>query len=149
MTRPRARTPAFVASEVFVVLAVLAIVLLIAVPPISRAARRYEAYAASREFRFDLAWARVRAILDGETVSLVFDERSGSYRVEAADGTVLRRRRLHRGVALTTTAADGTIPFTARGTSNLYSTTTIAVADDPAGPRYVTRVSPSGAWRDP
>lgn len=149
MTRPRPRTPAFVATEVFVVLVVLAIVLLIAVPPISRAVRRYEAYAASRELRVDLAWARVRAILDGETVSLVFDEGSSSYRVEAADGTMLRRRQLHRGVALTTTAADRTIPFTARGTSNLYSTTTIAVADDPAGPRYVTRVSPSGTWSDP
>lgn len=144
---PRTGTRAFAIADVFVTLVVLAILATIASPAISRAVRRYAAYGAAREFRADLARARIRAILDGRTVSLVVED--GAYRAERSDDEVLLRRTLPKGVSISTTAYRGTIPFTSRGTSNLYSTTTIRVEDDPGARAWIVRVAPSGAWWEP
>lgn len=144
---PRIETRAFAVSDLFVTLTLLAILASIALPAVSRSVRRYAAHGAARELRADLARARIRAILDGRTVSLVVEDRG--YRVERSDGTVLSRRTLPTGVTISTTAHRSTIPFTSRGTSNLYSTTTVAVEDDPDARTYVVRVSPSGAWWEP
>lgn len=144
---PRIETRAFAVSDVFVTLAVLGILASIAAPAVSRAVRRYAAYGSVRELRADLAGARIHAILDGRTVSLVVEDRG--YRVERSDGTVLSRTTLPAGVTISTTAHRSTIPFTSRGTSNLYSTTTVAVENDPDARAWVVRVSPSGAWWEP
>jgi hypothetical protein len=48
-------------------------------------------------------------------------------------------------VAIRTTANRQSIPFTARGTTDLYSTTWIGPAADPGGTWHGIRVSPSGA----
>ena len=62
-----------------------------------------------------------------------------------------RRRELllsHRvpgSVAVRTSANRQSIPFTSRGTTNLYSTTWIGPASDPEGKWHAIRVAPSGA----
>lgn len=131
--------------DLLVALSVLAILVALAVPPLSRVERRAAAGVAARELRADLARARIRAILDGATTRVEIDTAAGRYRIVDGSGRRLLERVLPPGVVLRTTAHRQSIPFTARGTSNLYSTTSIGVPADPRARWHVVRVAPTGS----
>lgn len=139
------RRDGFTLLEALIVLAVLSILVGIALPPLARAQRRFGAYTAARELRADVTHARIRAILDGATVRVVMDTASARYRVERADRTLLRVRELPPGIVLRTSAHRQEIVFSARGTSNLYSTTWIGVGGDADAHWHGLRVIPTGA----
>ena len=130
--------------EVLVVVAILAILVAVASPAVSGASRRYAALSAARELHADLVAARTRAILDGVTVRVVVDTLTASYRVVTAGGETVRRRTLPSTLLLRSTAWRQEILFTPRGTSSLYSTTWIGVADDPDVRWHGARVAPTG-----
>lgn len=131
--------------DLLVALSVLAILVALAVPPLSRAERRAAAGMAARELRADLARTRIRAILDGSTAWVEIDTAAGRYQVVDGSGRRLLERVLPPGVVLKTTAHRQSIPFTARGTSNLYSTTSIGIPADPDARWHVLRVAPTGS----
>lgn len=147
MARPVARPPGGGHSllEALLVLAVLAILLSLAAPPIVRWDRRFAAAAAARALRGDLARARTDAVLRGESVSVGLDTLAGAWRTTTQAGDTLRVRVLGPGLALSTTAHRQRILFTARGTSDLYSTTWIRVPADPGAREHGLRVAPTGA----
>lgn len=126
-------------------LVVLAILASAAWPPIARHDRRFAARAAARELAGDLARARSRAILSGQTIRVAIDTVGGRWRATSASGDSVLAGRLGAGLALRTTAYRQRILFTARGTSDLYSTTWIAVASDPDARWHGLRVAPTGA----
>lgn len=126
-------------------LAAAAVVASAAAPSLSRARRAYAAWSAGRELRADLVVARTRAILDGATVRVALDTLRGRYAVVGPAGDTLRRRELPEFLRLRTTAARQEVLFTARGTSNLYSTTWIGGATDPDLRWHGARVAPTGA----
>jgi Tfp pilus assembly protein FimT len=134
---------------VLLVLFVLGVLLAVAVPDLGRAHRRYAAVAAARQLRADLVHARMEAILRGRTVTVVIDTVSGSYAVTEAGGDSLLSRAVPPSVRIRTTANRQSIPFTARGTTDLYSTTWIGPAEDPDGAWHGIRVAPSGAMAKP
>jgi Tfp pilus assembly protein FimT len=131
--------------DVLLVLFVLGILLSAAVPDLGRAQRRYAGLAAARQLRADLATARMDAILRGGTVTVAIDTVSGAWEARDGAGAVLLARRVPESVALRTSANRQSIPFTARGTTDLYSTTWIGPARDPEGKWHAIRVAPSGA----
>ena len=135
--------------DVLLVLFVLGVLLAAVVPDLGRAHRRYAAVAAARQLRADLAHARMEAILRGRTVTVVIDTVSGSYAVTEAGGDSLLSRAVPPSVRIRTTANRQSIPFTARGTTDLYSTTWIGPAEDPDGAWHGIRVAPSGAMAKP
>ena len=131
--------------DLLVVLFVLGVLLSAAVPDLGRANRRYAAIGAARQLRADLARVRMDAILGGRTVTVAIDTVSGEYQASDAGGAVLFARRVPSSVAIRTSANRQSIPFTARGTTDLYSTTWIGPAADPEGKWHAIRVAPSGA----
>lgn len=131
--------------DVLIVLFVLGIILSAAAPDLGRANRRYAAMAAARQLRADLARVRMDAILRGSTVTVAIDTVAGTYQASDAGGAVLLARRVPGSVAIRTSANRQSIPFTARGTTDLYSTTWVGPAEDPEGKWHATRVAPSGA----
>lgn len=131
--------------ETLLVLAVLAILLSLAAPPFARWDRRFAAAAAARALRGDLARARTDAVLRGQSVSVGLDTLTGAWRTTTAAGDTLRSRELGPGLALRTTAHRQRVLFTARGTSDLYSTTWIRVIEDPDAREHGLRVAPTGA----
>lgn len=145
MSRPSVRTSGHSLVDVLLVLVVLGVLLATAVPDLGRAHRRYAALSAARQLRADLAHARMEAILRGRTVTVVIDTVAGSYGLTEAGGASLLSRRVPTSVHLRTTANRQSIPFTARGTTDLYSTTWVGPAEDPEGTWHGIRVAPSGA----
>ena len=135
----------FTLLEIVIVLTVAGILIGIAAPSLARAHRRHAAYAAGRTLRADVAQARLKAILEGATVRVVIDTLAARYRVEDSARTVWRERALPEGLVLRTTAYRQEVLFSARGTSNLYSTTWIGVGDDPEARSHGVRVIPTGA----
>jgi Tfp pilus assembly protein FimT len=135
--------------DVLLVLFFLGVLLAAVVPDLGRAHRRYAAVAAARQLRADLAHARMEAILKGRTVTVVIDTVAGSYAVTEAGGDSLLSRAVPLSVRIRTTANRQSIPFTARGTTDLYSTTWIGPAEDPDGAWHGIRVAPSGAVAKP
>lgn len=131
--------------EVLLVLTFLSILLAAAMPDLGRAHRRYAALAAARQLRSDLAHVRTEAILRGRTVTVVIDTVAGSYDASEVGGGSLFSRQVPSSVLIRTTANRQTIPFTARGTTDLYSTTWIGPAEDPDGAWHGIRVAPSGS----
>jgi Tfp pilus assembly protein FimT len=131
--------------ELLVVLAAAAVVAASAGPPLSKFRRGYAAWSAGRDLRADLVVARTRAILDGATVRVALDTLRGRYVVVCASGDTLRRRELPTILQLRTTAARQEVLFTARGTSNLYSTSWVGSASDPDVRWHGARVAPTGA----
>lgn len=131
--------------EILSALVVAAILASAALPPVARATRRYSAWSAGRELRSDLVLARTRAILDGATVRVAVDTLRGRYAIVAASGDTLRHKQLAAGLLVRTTAWRQEVLFTARGTSNLYSTTWVGVAGDPDARWHGARVAPTGA----
>lgn len=117
----------------------------VALRPMARWQRRAAVRATASTLRADLARARVEGVLRGETVTVVLDTIGDGWWAQGRDGEILFDRRLDPGLSLVTTAHRGRIPFTSRGTSNLYSTTWIAVDDDPDARWHGARVSPTGA----
>ncbi|MFN2383098.1 MAG: GspH/FimT family protein [Gemmatimonadota bacterium] len=140
---------AFSLIEALTVLVLLGILLAAAAPPLARAQRRFAAGGAARELRGDLARARVRAILSGQTVRVVLDTLGAGWRVEGGPlpvgGTGVLRRSLPAGLTLRTTASNQVILFTARGTSSLYSTAWIYPTTDPDARWHRVQVAPTGA----
>lgn len=128
---------------------VLGVLLSAAVPDLGRAHRRYAALTAARQLRADLARARMDAILRGKTVTVAIDTVAGGWAASDADGVPLLAGRVSSLVAIRTTANRQAIPFTARGTTDLYSTTWIGPAGDPEGRWHGIRVAPSGALATP
>ena len=144
MRRSRSRS-GYALVDVLVVLFVLGVLLSAAAPDLGRANRRYAAMGAARQLRADLAHVRMDAILRGSTVTVAIDTVAGTYRASAAGGAVLLSRRVPGSVAIRTSANRQSIPFTARGTTDLYSTTWVGPAVDPEGKWHAIRVAPSGA----
>lgn len=135
--------------DLLLVLFALGVLLAAAVPDLGRAHRRYAAVGAARQLRADLAQARMEAILRGRTVTVVIDTVAGSYGAVEASGDTLLSREVPSSVRIRTTANRQSIPFTARGTTDLYSTTWIGPAEDPEGAWHGIRVAPSGALAKP
>jgi Tfp pilus assembly protein FimT len=131
--------------DALIVLSLVSVLLSVAVPDLARAHRRFAASAAARQLRVDLAQARMNAILRGGTVTVAIDTVAGAYTATDVDGTTQLVRRVPAAVRIRTTANRQSIPFTARGTTDLYSTTWIGPADDPGGKWHRIRVAPSGA----
>jgi len=131
--------------DALIVLCLLAVLLSAAIPDLARAQRRFAASAAARQLRADLAHVRMIAVLRGRTVTVAIDTVAGSYRAAEADGTTELVRRVPASVRIRTTAHRQSIPFTARGTTDLHSTTWIGPADDPDGRWHGIRVAPSGS----
>ncbi len=144
MWRPCARS-GYALVDVLIVLFVLGVLLSAAVPDLGRANRRYAAMGAARQLRTDLARVRMDAILRGKTVTVAIDTLSGAYAASDAGGEVLLARQVPDAVDIRTSANRQSIPFTARGTTDLYSTTWIGPASDPEGKWHAIRVAPSGA----
>lgn len=117
----------------------------VALRPVARWRSRAAVRATASTLRADLARARVAGVLQGQTVTVVLDTIEDGWRALGRDGAVLFERRLDPGLSLVTTAHRGRIPFTSRGTSNLYSTTWIAADHDPDARWHGARVSPTGA----
>lgn len=131
-------------------LVLLGIFVAAAAPSVARAQRRFAAGGAARELRADLARARVHAILTGQTVRVVLDTLGAGWRIEEGPGVAggdaaVVQRRLPAGLILRTTASGQEILFTARGTSNLYSTAWIYPAADPDARWHRVQVAPTGA----
>jgi Tfp pilus assembly protein FimT len=131
--------------DLLFVLFVLGVLLSAAAPDLGRASRRYAAIAAVRQLRADLVRVRMDAILRGRTVTVAIDTVSGAYEATDAAGTMLIARRVPSSVVIRTSANRQSIPFTARGTTDLYSTTWIGPGSDPGGRWHGIRVAPSGA----
>ncbi len=131
--------------DVLVVLFVLGVLLSAAAPDLGRASRRYAAIGAARQLRADLARVRMDAILRGSTVTVAIDTVTGAWEASDAGGELLLSHRVPGSVAVRTSANRQSIPFTSRGTTNLYSTTWIGPASDPEGKWHAIRVAPSGA----
>lgn len=131
--------------ELLSVLVAVGVLVSVTLPDLARAQRRFAAYVAARHLRADVARARQRAILDGSTVRVAIDTVFARYRIVNESGTVLFERGLGRGLILRTTAHRQEILFSPRGTSNLYSTTWVAVGDDLDSRWHGMRVIPSGA----
>lgn len=142
---PPRRGDGFTIHDVLVALTLIAILAAVSVAPFATWHRRASVRSSAATLRADLARARVEGVLRGETVAVVLDTVADGWRVEAANGAPLLARSLPPGLALTSSAHQGRIPFTSRGTSNLYSTTWIGVADEPGAPWHGARVSPTGA----
>lgn len=147
--RRSVRTSGHSLVDVLLVLFVLGVLLAAAVPDLGRAHRRYAALATARQLRADLAHARMEAILRGRTVTVVIDTATGSYGATDAGGASVLSRHVPPSVRILTTANRQTIPFTARGTTDLYSTTWVGPAEDPEGTWHGIRVAPSGALARP
>lgn len=145
MPRPIARTAGTSILELLVAVFIAGVLLAAAVPDLGKAQRRYAAHAAARQLRVDLARSRMDAILRGRTVTVVIDTLAGTWTATDAEGVLLYERSTPLSVAVRTTANRQSIPFTARGTTDLYSTTWIGPADDPGGTWHGIRVAPSGA----
>lgn len=135
--------------EVLLTLFVIGVLLAAAVPDLARAQRRYAAHGAARQLRADLVQARMEAILRGRTVTVTIDTLAGAYGATDPSGDTLLSRRFPASVRIRTTANRQSIPFTARGTTDLYSTTWIGPAEDPDGTWHGIRVAPSGALSRP
>lgn len=131
--------------DLLVALTLLAIFASASLAPVATWHRRASVRASAAAFRADLARARVEGVLRGETVTVVLDTVAGAWRAERSDGTPLFGRALPAGLTLTSSAHRSRIPFTSRGTTDLYSTTWIGVADDPGAPWHGARVRPTGA----
>ena len=145
MRRSCTRRSGHAIVDVIIVLFVLGVLLSAAAPDLGRANRRYAAIGAARQLRADLARIRMDAILRGSTVTVAIDTVAGAYGARDAGGAVLLARRVPASVAIRTSANRQSIPFTARGTTDLYSTTWIGPAADPEGKWHAIRVAPSGA----
>lgn len=143
--RPGRGAPAFTLHDVLVAVTIATILAGAFLRPLARWHLRSLARAAAATLRADLARGRVHGVLRGETVTVVLDTVADAWRIEDGEGAVLFDRRLDSGLSLVSTAHEGRIPFTSRGTSNLYSTTWIVVTDDPDAPWRGARVSPTGA----
>lgn len=135
----------FTLHDLLVAVTLVAILASASLAPVSTWHRRSSARAAAAWLRADLARARAQGVLLGETVTVVLDTAAGAWRAERSDGTAILGRGLPDGLTLASSAHLGRIPFTSRGTSNLYSTTWIGVADDPGTRWHGVRVSPTGA----
>lgn len=131
--------------DLLLVLFVGGVLLSAAAPDLGRASRRYAAMSAARQLRADLVRVRMDAILRGTTVTVAIDTVAGAYEARDGVGAVLMARRVPDSVAIRTSANRQSIPFTVRGTTNLYSTTWIGPAWDPEGKWHAIRVAPSGA----
>ena len=149
MGRHPARTSGHSLVDLLLALSVLAILLAAAVPTLGRAHARYASLAAARQLRTDLAQARMHAVLRGRTVTVAIDTVAGAYAATDADGDSLLARQVPGSVRIRTSANRQSIPFTARGTTDLYSTTWIGPADDPGGTWHGIRVAPSGSLARP
>lgn len=141
----RIRTAGLTLPELVLILILVGVLVLLVLPPIARSERRLAAYVAATRFRKDVSEARQRAILDARTVRVVIDTVADAYSITDSAGDLLRSHTLARGLALHTTAYEQTILFSPRGTSNLYSTTSIFVVADPSARVHALRVTPSGA----
>ena len=135
--------------DLLLVLFALGVLLAAAVPDLGRAHRRYAAIAAARQLRADLAHVRTEAILRGTTVTVAIDTAAGSYVATLGSGDSIVFRRVPSSVRIRTTANRQSIPFTGRGTTDLYSTTWIVPAEDSEGAWHGIRVAPSGALAKP
>ena len=135
----------FTLLELVLALAILGFLLALVVPPLGRSERRWAAYAAARTLAADVARARRMAIQDRRTVRVVLDTVRGAYDVRPDGGEAVTRRKLRDDLALGTTAYLGEILFSARGTSNLYSTAWIVARGDPLAREHRIRVLPTGA----
>jgi prepilin-type N-terminal cleavage/methylation domain-containing protein len=142
---PCARGAGYTLLELLVAVFIAGVLLAAAVPDLARAHRRYAANAAARQLRVDLARSRMDAILRGRTVTVAIDTLAGTWTATDVDGALLYFRAVPASLVVRTTANRQSIPFTARGTTDLYSTTWIGPADDPDGTWHGIRVSPSGA----
>lgn len=131
--------------DLLLTLTVVAILLSVAAPTVGRAHARFAAMAAARQLRADLAQARMQAVLLGRTVTVAIDTVAGAYEATDPDGAALLSHRIPGGVRIRTSAYRQSIPFTARGTTDLYSTTWVGPADDPDGAWHGIRVAPSGS----
>ncbi|HUF90397.1 MAG TPA: GspH/FimT family pseudopilin [Gemmatimonadota bacterium] len=143
------RTAGHSLADTLIVLAVLAVLLSTALPDLARARDRFAALASARQLRADLAHARMLAILRGRTVTVAIDTVAGAYTATLEGGTPEIVRRVPASVRIRTTAHLQSIPFTARGTTDLYSTTWIGPAEDPGGTWHGIRVAPSGSLARP
>lgn len=135
--------------DVLLVLFLIGILLSAAAPDVARAHRRYAALSSARHLRADLARARMDAILRGKTVTVAIDTVAGTWTGTDADGVAVLDGGVPTTVVVRTTAHRQAIPFTARGTTDLYSTTWIGPAGDPEGRWHGIRVAPSGALSTP
>ena len=135
--------------DVLLVLFLIGILLSSAAPDVARAHRRYTALTSARHLRSDLARARMDAILRGKTVTIAIDTLAGTWTGTDADGLAVLEGGVPSTIVVRTTAHRQSIPFTARGTTDLYSTTWIGPAGDPEGHWHGIRVAPSGALSAP
>ena len=142
---PYARRSGTSILELLVALFIAGLLLAAAVPDLGLAQRRYAAHAAARQLRVDLARSRMDAILRGRTVTVAIDTLAGTWTATDAEGALLVARTVPASVMVRTTANRQSIPFTARGTTDLYSTTWVGPANDPEGTWHGIRVAPSGA----
>lgn len=97
----------------------------------------------------EIAAARQEAVLTAGTVRVELDTLAGGWVRRRADGSTGVARRLPEGVGLRTTAYREEILFSARGTSNLHSTTWIGVPGDPGARWHGIRVRPTGSIEGP
>lgn len=149
MPRLRSSPGGFTLLELILTLLVLGILLALIAPRVGRSERRWAAYAAARTLATDVARARARAIQERATVRVVLDTLAGAYEVRLAGGQAVTRRELRSDLALGTGAHLGEILFSARGTSNLYSTVWVVARGDPLAPPHRIRVLPTGAIEAP
>ncbi|MGH7570284.1 MAG: GspH/FimT family pseudopilin [Gemmatimonadota bacterium] len=145
MSHALRRSGGFTLLELLLALIVLGILVALMAPSLSRGERRWAAYAAVRTLASDVARARQRAIQERVTVRVVLDTLGGAWDVRLASGETVTRRKLRSGLALGTSAYLQEILFSARGTSNLYSTAWVVVRDDPLARERRIRVLPTGA----
>lgn len=139
----------FTLLELIFALVALGVLLALVLPPLGRSERRWAAYAAARTLAADVARARRLAIQERVTVRVVLDTVQGAYDVRPGDGDAVTRRKLRDDLALGTTAYLQEILFSARGTSNLYSTAWIVARGDPLAREHRIRVLPTGAIERP
>jgi Tfp pilus assembly protein FimT len=149
MRRPRPRPEGHSLIDLLIVLSILAVLLALGAPALGRAHARYAAMAAARRLRVDLAQARMQAVLRGRTVTVAIDTLAGAWVASDDEGVALLSHRLPSIVEIRTTAHRQSIPFTSRGTTNLYSTTWVGPANDPGGAWHGIRVAPSGSIARP
>lgn len=149
MARSPRTAGGFTLLELILSVTILGILLALIAPPIGRSERRWAAYAAARTLATDVARARATAIRERATVRVVLDTLAGAYEVRLAGGPAVTRRRLRSDLALGTSAHLAEILFSARGTSNLYSSAWVAARGDPRARPHRVRVLPTGAIEVP
>jgi prepilin-type N-terminal cleavage/methylation domain-containing protein len=149
MTMPPRTIAGFTLPELILVLFVLGILVALVSPPLARSERRWAAYTAARTLGADVARARRLAIQQRAAVRVVLDTLGGTYAVRVAPCDTVIRRKLRPDLLLGTSAHLQEILFSARGTSNLYSTAWIVARADPGAHEHRIRVLPTGAIEFP